>query len=521
MVLSIVLPFLVLLLASSSLSVNIDFTYNGFKSATELSLDGSARITPNGVLQLTNDTKELVGHAFSSSPIQMLLNTRSITPTTISFSSTFVFDIITVGDAGGHGLAFAVAPTKTLEGSCCQYLGLLTSRNNGNSSNHLFAIEFDTVQASVLLKDIDGNHVGVDINSLVSNVSKTASYFTNNFKMVEFELESGQPIQAWIDYDDIAKILNVTVAPLSVGKPSLPLISYAIDLSLIFKEYMYVGFSSSTGKLSSSHYILGWSFRTNGVARSLDLSHLPLPPQPAKASSTSKGSGIKIGVISSLATLLLVALVLSVSWHFWQRAKLAETLEDWELDYPHRFPYKDLYKATKGFKETEVLGSGGFGLVYKGTLPSTGEEIAVKRISSNSKQGVREFVAEVACLGHMRHRNLVQLQGWCKRNEDLLLVYEFMPNGSLDTFLFEGERNDNLEDDVALVFSEADSFDLATRNSYLSSFDIVSSSSHGGDCCTYAVNEGINGGGSKSLAATNIAAAATTGGGAGGSVSAI
>ncbi|XP_010939478.1 L-type lectin-domain containing receptor kinase S.4-like [Elaeis guineensis] len=440
MVASIVLPFLVLLLASSSLSVNIDFTYNGFKSATNLSLGGSARTASNGVLQLTNDTHKVTGHAFFSSPIQMLLNTRSMTPTTISFSTIFVFDIITVGNLGGHGLAFAVAPTKTLRGGCCNYLGLLNSSNNGNSSNHVFAVEFDTIPKSSSFADIHESEVGVDINSVVPNVSIPTSYYANSSKMVNFKLGSGQPIQAWIDYDGVSKILNVTIAPFSVGKPSRPLISHAIDLSPVLKKYMYVGFSSSTGELSSSHYILGWSFRTNGVASSLDLSHLPLPPQPAKASSTSKFSGIKIGGVSSLATLLLVALAFSVSWHLWQKAKLAETLEDWELDYPQRFPYKDLYKATKGFKETELLGSGGFGLVYKGTLPRTGEEVAVKKISSNSRQGVREFIAEVACLGRMRHRNLVQLQGWCKRNEDLLLVYELMPNGSLDTFLFEGEK---------------------------------------------------------------------------------
>nr|XP_010910780.1 L-type lectin-domain containing receptor kinase S.4-like [Elaeis guineensis] len=432
---SIVLPFLVLLLASSSLSFNIDFVYNGFKSATNLSLDGSARIS-NDMLQLTNGSEVQIGHAFFSSPIQMLLNNTCVmTPATISFSTIFVFDFITVGNSGGHGFAFAVAPTKTLNGGCCHHLGLLNDSDNGNSSNHLFAVEFDTAY-----DDVDSNHVGVDINSLDSNFSANASYYTNDSSIEKIELEGGQPIQAWIDYDGIAKILNVTIAPLSISKPSRPLISYAIDLSSIFKEYMYVGFSSSTGILTSSHYILGWSFRTNGVASSLDLSHLPIPPQPAKASSTSKVIRIKIGVITFLATLLLIALGLSILWHFWQRAKLAETLEDWELDYPHRFPYKDLYRATKGFKETEVLGSGGFGLVYKGTLPRTGEEVAVKRISSNSRQGVREFVAEVACLGRMRHRNLVQLQGWCKRNEDLLLVYEFMPNGSLDTLLFEGEK---------------------------------------------------------------------------------
>jgi hypothetical protein len=62
--------------------------------------------------------------------------------------------------------------------------------------------------------------------------------------------------------------------------------------------------------------------------------------------------------------------------------------------------------------------------------------VAIKRISDNRTKGMHEFVAEVACLGRLRHRNLVELHGWCKRRQDLLLVYDFMPNGSLDAHLF-------------------------------------------------------------------------------------
>jgi serine/threonine protein kinase len=109
---------------------------------------------------------------------------------------------------------------------------------------------------------------------------------------------------------------------------------------------------------------------------------------------------------------------------------------EWERDHPHRLPYKELYKATKGFKNSELLGAGGFGQVYRGVLRRSGEVVAIKRISSNGTQGMREFVAEVASLGRMRHRHLVELRGWCKRGQDLLLVYEFMPNGSLDAHLF-------------------------------------------------------------------------------------
>lgn len=337
-----------------------------------------------------------------------------------------------------------MAPSRTLpEAASGQYLGLLSTNNNGNFSNHVFAIEFDTDQGASFFKDTDDNHVGIDINSVISNVSQTASYYTDSSKKADMQIRSGSPNQAWIDYDGVRKILNVTISPVPIAKPRKPLISKAIDLSPILKEAMYVGFTSSTGKLTSSHYILGWSFRINGDTPALDLSQLPSPPQ-LQATGKSRGTkvlGLTVGVGSSLVTLVFVLLMLFVFRFLHRRSKLAETLEDWEMDYPHRFPYKDLYRATKGFKETELLGSGGFGHVYKGVLPKSGEEVAIKRISNSSRQGVKEFVAEIASLGQLRHRNLVRLQGWCKRNEDLILVYEYMHNGSLDTFLFDHEKS--------------------------------------------------------------------------------
>ncbi|CAL4915367.1 unnamed protein product [Urochloa decumbens] len=355
-----------------SVTADVDFLYNGFQHAADLSLDGSASILRGGALQLTNDSNNLMGHAFFNSPVQALSGNA-----VISFSTAFVFDIVTVG----HGLAFVVAASKVLPGASAeQYLGLLGKNNLGNSSNHVFAVEFDTVQASGLLNETNGNHVGVDLNSLVSNVSEPAGYFTDDGRNISVTLESAQEIQAWVDYDGGTKVLNVTIAPVSVlSRPRRPLISYSIDLLPIFKQDMYVGFSAATGKLASSLYILAWSFRTGGgAAQAIDLS---------------------------------------------------------------RLPYKQLYKATKGFKNSELLGAGGFGQVYRGVLRPSGDVVAIKRISNNGTQGMREFVAEVASLGRMRHRNLVELRGWCKRGQDLHLVYEFMPNGSLDTHLFAGRAS--------------------------------------------------------------------------------
>jgi hypothetical protein len=99
----------------------VDFIYNGFQHAADLSLDDSASILRGGALQLTNDSTNLMGHAFFAPPVPMLVD-----KVVVSFSTAFVFDIVTVGRGGGHGLAFVVAASKVLPGASAeQYLGLL------------------------------------------------------------------------------------------------------------------------------------------------------------------------------------------------------------------------------------------------------------------------------------------------------------------------------------------------------------------------------------------------------------
>lgn len=104
---------------------------------------------------------------------------------------------------------------------------------------------------------------------------------------------------------------------------------------------------------------------------------------------------------------------------------------------PKKFSYQELARATSNFKDEEKLGEGGFGGVYKGFLKEIDSFVAVKRVSRGSKQGIKEYSAEVKIISRLRHRNLVQLIGWCHERRELLLVYEFMPHGSLDSHLFK------------------------------------------------------------------------------------
>ncbi|KAK9231442.1 hypothetical protein WN943_021676 [Citrus x changshan-huyou] len=103
---------------------------------------------------------------------------------------------------------------------------------------------------------------------------------------------------------------------------------------------------------------------------------------------------------------------------------------------PRRFFYKDLASATSNFLENKMLGEGGFGSVYKGYLIDLDMAVAVKKVSRGSKQEKKEYVTEVKTISQLRHRNLVQLLGCCHDRGEFLLVYEFMPNGSLDGRLF-------------------------------------------------------------------------------------
>ncbi|EMS58551.1 Cysteine-rich receptor-like protein kinase 25 [Triticum urartu] len=100
--------------------------------------------------------------------------------------------------------------------------------------------------------------------------------------------------------------------------------------------------------------------------------------------------------------------------------------------------------ATGDFADSNKLGDGGFGAVYKGILPD-GDEIAVKRLSKSSTQGVEELKNELSLVAKLRHKNLVTLLGVCLEQQERLLVYEFVPNRSLDLFLFDSEKHVELD----------------------------------------------------------------------------
>ncbi|XP_074279412.1 cysteine-rich receptor-like protein kinase 5 [Silene latifolia] len=117
--------------------------------------------------------------------------------------------------------------------------------------------------------------------------------------------------------------------------------------------------------------------------------------------------------------------------------------EDLKTAESQQYDLETLQAATNNFSIANKIGGGAFGLVYKGILLD-GREIAVKRLSHNSSQGEKEFKAEIELLTKLQHRNLVRLLGFCLKNGEALLVYELVTNKSLDYFLFDNKKRQEL-----------------------------------------------------------------------------
>ncbi|KAG5234172.1 L-type lectin-domain containing receptor kinase [Salix suchowensis] len=406
-------------------SFGLDFLFNSFNATNPgVILIPDARVDTS-VIRLLNDSNQI-----------KMKQTQNSTTSLSSFSTSFVFSILpTIASSPGFGLAFVLSNWTNPPGALAsQYFGLFTNATVPSAAP-LLAVEFDTGR-NTEFNDPDRNHIGIDLNSLLSATTKPGGY-NSSAGFVPVSLGNGQNVRAWIDFDGPNFQINVTVAPVGVSRPSVPILSFKDPaIANYTSEEMYVGFSASKTTWIEAQRILAWSFSDTGVAREINVTNLPVFSLPSSSNSLSAGAiaGITIGCV-----VLLVICVFVVSW-YWYKKKLRaleeDVIEDWELEYwPHRFSYGELSQATNGFSMDQLLGSGGFGKVYRGTLPNN-SEIAVKCVNHDSKQGLREFMAEISSMGRLQHKNLVQMRGWCRKASELMLVYDYMPNGSLDRYIF-------------------------------------------------------------------------------------
>ncbi|XP_057764815.1 cysteine-rich receptor-like protein kinase 44 [Salvia miltiorrhiza] len=179
----------------------------------------------------------------------------------------------------------------------------------------------------------------------------------------------------------------------------------------------------------------------------------PPAPVPVPSSSSGKGDGNTTKIVIIVVAIVL-SLILAVSAIIWLRRRKThkltgmhhqlEDVDEISTAESLQYDFSTIKTATNDFSDGNKLGQGGFGAVYKGTLPN-GQEIAVKRLSRDSGQGVVEFKNEVLLLAKLQHRNLVRLLGFAIQGMEKLLIYELVQNASLDQFIFEQRSRSYLD----------------------------------------------------------------------------
>jgi len=343
------------------------------------------------------------GRVFFKDPFKLWDGSAS-TGKLVSFNTSFLINIFRYNNGTpGEGLAFIIAPSLTIPlNSFGGYLGLTNATTDGNVNNRFVAVELDTVKQDF---DDDNNHIGLDINSVRSNVS------------VPLDLELS-PIGTrfhvlWVEYDGDRKNLSIYMAeqpsqdlpsqdlPI-VKKPAKPIISSVLDLRKVVSQNSYFGFSASTGVTVELNCVLRWNISIEVFDNDKNEKYLSI------------GLGVGIPV-------LVLILGGGGFWYYYlckkkkrddngSTSQIMGTLKSLP-GTPREFSFQELKKATNNFDEKHKLGQGGYGVVYRGTLPKEKLQVAVKMFSRDKMKSTDDFLAELTIINRLRHRHLVKLQG--------------------------------------------------------------------------------------------------------------
>ncbi|KAL1533481.1 non-specific serine/threonine protein kinase [Salvia divinorum] len=366
-----------------------------------------------------------VGRAFYSKPVRFLDHS---TNATASFSCRFSFTSSTDPRScpSGDAVAFLIASTT----------------DDFIPQDSYLAVEFDTNTSRVA--------IAVDNTTPASSADAGIS------------LDDGREITSWIEYRHSDTMIRVWISHSNRIRPRHPILSSKIDLSNRFKEFMSVGFTAANVRGSSAYTVERWRFKTflGIVPPTMAMDGL----KTGECSVCSQwDTNIEFGsfrhrrmrkeililvvVLTTFAALTVlfgaavVACVCVVRRHGCKRAqnqRRAYRFHDGRT-VPMMLSLSEIRSATNGFNHDRIIGEGGSAVVYVGKIPHCGT-VAIKRFnhenlydSSFSRVPFNtEFATTAGCL---RHKNLVQMQGWCCELNELVLVYEYMANGSLDKIL--------------------------------------------------------------------------------------
>ncbi|KAI3457915.1 hypothetical protein Pfo_014578 [Paulownia fortunei] len=444
----------------------------------DITLLGSAAISAEkGCVQIPeNNLQYSAGRAIYSSPVRLLdPNTR----VPASFNTTFSFQIqnpSNSSESSSGGLSFIITPDEFTVGRPGPWLGMLNDACEDEYK--VVAVEFDT-RMNPEFGDLNDNHVGINLGSIVSATAINASEFG-------IHLNDGTVHRAWLIYDGYRKFLEIYLGPDGTVLPTRAVYSGNLDLSPYLNEYMFIGFSGSTGNYHTQiHSICSWNFT------SVSQAFLRVPSTESCESKITLDNGENYQKFSSktpssfyiFVAVVVLVLVIMINLYFNSKPKEKHNYDDIAVvpkekqrpsppNRARKFSLAEISSATRGFGKLQILGSDARSVTYKGTLLN-GCNVAVKRISSkffiSRLSDRRRMIKEVKAVGKIRHPNLVPIRGWCFDHQETIVVYDFVPNGSLDKWLFgfgvlPWTRRFKVVKDVAEALSYLHSKELAHKN---------------------------------------------------------
>ncbi|KAF0929577.1 hypothetical protein E2562_022399 [Oryza meyeriana var. granulata] len=411
---------------------------------------GALQITPDSSNSAEGYLVNQTGRVFFSSPFT-LWSSSSPPAAAVGGNGTYVasFNMVfrvnifrTNNSVPGEGVAFVV--TSGLDppppGSYGGFLGLTNASTDGDAANRFVALELDTVKQPY---DPDDNHVGLDVNGVRSVKAAPLAPFG-----IKLGAANASNFFVWVDYNGTSRHVWMYMARSDDGvpspKPPSPVFDVPLDLSAVVAEKAYFGFSASTGTQFQLNCLHMW----NMTVEVLD---------DGSSSGGQPRWRLRLSIAVPCGAAALAAAVLLACLYIKKRRRRVgddpESSSAFKFKKssinlmslagtPKEFDYAELRKGTEDFAAKNKLGQGGYGVVYKATVAGDNDgesvEVAVKQFSAANTKGQEDFLAELSIINRLRHRNLVRLRGWCHQDGVLLLVYDYMPNGSLDKHLFGG-----------------------------------------------------------------------------------
>ncbi|KAJ0545887.1 putative protein kinase RLK-Pelle-LRR-III family [Helianthus annuus] len=439
-----------------AINVTKHFNFPDFttpKTAHNLMLLGSSTVDKTGRVQIpdTNpkdvvDLKHLAGRAMYAYPVRVF---DPVTRTPASFKTTFSFQLETTrssvasgggggGDGGGgSGFTFMLAPDEFTVGRAGPWLGMLNDACD--EEYKAIGIEFDT-RENVEFGDPNDNHIGINLGSIVSTITVNVSEFG-------VDLKNGEIQRAWIDYHGQDRFLEIRLGSDSQGYPKKPVFAGKLDISEFLKEYMFVGFSASTGNFTQIHNLISWNFTSTSRA-SLRVPSLETCESKI-VTGNGGGDGGNLNGFFIFMSVVLLAIVALVSIYY-NRKRGRETPNEVAMlpevkerprppNKPRRFTISEVSSATRCFDELHKVAHDERSDAYRGTLLN-GCQVVVKRFSVEyfKSHGVnrRHVCKQIKAMSKLRHPNLVPIRGWCFDHQETIVVYDYVQNGVLDDWLY-------------------------------------------------------------------------------------